>query len=66
MVDLQLLHACRYVTVDEEAERALFYALVESSGNPATDPLVLWLNGLTLALSKAPFCISTGSAWCQD
>ena len=34
-----------YVTVDEEAGRALFYAFVESSGSPGTDPLVLWLNG---------------------
>ena len=36
---------CRYVTVDEEAGRALFYAFVESSGNPKEDPVVLWLNG---------------------
>ena len=37
--------ACRYITVDEEAGRALFYAFVESSGNPKEDPVVLWLNG---------------------
>jgi serine carboxypeptidase-like clade 2 len=34
-----------YVTVDEEAGRALFYAFVESSGDPKSDPVVLWLNG---------------------
>ncbi|KAK9824563.1 hypothetical protein WJX72_011326 [[Myrmecia] bisecta] len=34
-----------YVTVDEEAGRALFYALAESTHSPKTDPLVLWLNG---------------------
>jgi len=34
-----------YVTVDEDAGRALFYAFVESSGNPKEDPVVLWLNG---------------------
>lgn len=35
----------RYVNVDEEAGRALFYAYVESSGQPETAPLILWLNG---------------------
>ena len=25
--------------------RELFYYFVESEGNPATDPVVLWLNG---------------------
>ncbi|DBA70172.1 TPA: hypothetical protein ACH3X2_012218 [Trebouxia sp. C0005] len=34
-----------YVTVNEEAERALFYAFAESQTNPREDPLVLWLNG---------------------
>ncbi|DBA89196.1 TPA: hypothetical protein ACH3X1_016344 [Trebouxia sp. C0004] len=34
-----------YVTVNEEAERALFYAFAESQSNPRADPLVLWLNG---------------------
>ena len=36
----------RYVTVDDDAGRALFYVLAESEGSPATDPLVLWLNGV--------------------
>ena len=40
-----LLSAYRYITVDEEAGRALFYTFVESRSKPASDPLVLWLNG---------------------
>lgn len=35
----------RYVTVNEEAERALFYAFAESQSSPSKDPLMLWLNG---------------------
>lgn len=35
----------RYITVDEAQNRSLYYYLVTSEGNPATDPLVLWLNG---------------------
>ena len=38
----------RYVTVDEDAGRALFYALAESQRAPESDPLVLWLNGVRL------------------
>ena len=36
-------HAMRagYITVDDDAGRALFYTFVESAGRPATDPLVL-------------------------
>lgn len=41
-------HVLRYVTVNEEAERALFYAFAESQSNPRGDPLVLWLNGYVL------------------
>ena len=40
----------RYVTVDSDAGRALFYALAESRSSPQHDPLVLWLNG------GAPVC----------
>lgn len=36
---------CSYITVDEEAGRSLFYVFVESQNDPATDPVVLWLNG---------------------
>ncbi|XP_049385639.1 serine carboxypeptidase 1-like [Solanum stenotomum] len=34
-----------YVTVNADAGRALFYYLAESSNDPSTKPLVLWLNG---------------------
>ncbi len=43
--EVAIRFACRYVTVNEEAERALFYAFAESQSNPREDPLVLWLNG---------------------
>ncbi|XP_004230806.2 serine carboxypeptidase 1 [Solanum lycopersicum] len=43
-----------YVTVDANAGRALFYYLAESSGDPSTKPLVLWLNG-------GPGCSSLGA-----
>lgn len=39
------MRRCSYVTVDEEAGRSLFYVFVESQNDPATDPVVLWLNG---------------------
>jgi hypothetical protein len=35
----------RYVTVDEQQGRNLFYYLVESERDPSKDPVVLWLNG---------------------
>ncbi|PWA58648.1 serine carboxypeptidase-like 23 [Artemisia annua] len=34
-----------YVTVNEENGRALFYWLTEATQDPASQPLVLWLNG---------------------
>ena len=33
------------MTVDERSERSLFYYLVLSERDPATDPVVIWLNG---------------------
>jgi serine carboxypeptidase-like clade 2 len=36
-----------YVTVDENQDRALFYYFVEAESDPASKPLVLWLNGGT-------------------
>lgn len=38
-------HYAGYVTVDEHHDRSLYYYFVSSEGNPASDPLVLWLNG---------------------
>ncbi|ONI29842.1 hypothetical protein PRUPE_1G217200 [Prunus persica] len=34
-----------YVTVDEKKQRALFYYFAEAEIDPASKPLVLWLNG---------------------
>lgn len=34
-----------YITVDEIQERKLFYYFVEAKTDPASKPLVLWLNG---------------------
>ncbi|GJN37092.1 hypothetical protein PR202_gb26015 [Eleusine coracana subsp. coracana] len=38
-------HYSGYVTVDEASERSLFDYLVLSERDPATDPVVVWLNG---------------------
>ena len=40
-----------YITVDDQQDRALFYYFVEAEVDPASKPLVLWLNGGIL------FCI---------
>ncbi|XWS51487.1 hypothetical protein CRYUN_Cryun12cG0180600 [Craigia yunnanensis] len=42
-----------YVTVDEKKHKALFYYFVEAETDPASKPLVLWLNG-------GPGCSSLG------
>ncbi|KAJ7957185.1 Carboxypeptidase [Quillaja saponaria] len=42
-----------YVTVDDKEHRALFYYFVEAETDPASKPLVLWLNG-------GPGCSSLG------
>lgn len=34
-----------YITVDEKQRRSLFYYFVEAQTDPASKPLVLWLNG---------------------
>lgn len=38
-------HYAGYVTVNEEAGRALFYWFFEAEEDPSSKPLVLWLNG---------------------
>ncbi|XP_057982275.1 serine carboxypeptidase-like 45 [Malania oleifera] len=43
-----------YVTVDDKQTRFLFYYFVEAETNPASKPLVLWLNG-------GPGCSSIGT-----
>ncbi|KAI8562537.1 hypothetical protein RHMOL_Rhmol03G0043500 [Rhododendron molle] len=48
-----------YITVDEKQDRALFYYFVEAETDPASKPLVLWLNG-------GPGCSSIGAgAFCE-
>jgi Serine carboxypeptidase len=44
-VNAEGLLRCRYITVDGDAGRALYYTLAESQTNAAEHPLVLWLNG---------------------
>lgn len=34
-----------YITVDEKGQRSYFYYFVEAETDPASKPLVLWLNG---------------------
>ncbi|KAJ8772451.1 hypothetical protein K2173_027628 [Erythroxylum novogranatense] len=46
-------HFSGYVTVDDKKHRALFYYFVEAQQDPASKPLVLWLNG-------GPGCSSLG------
>lgn len=40
-----------YVTIDEKKHKSLFYYFVESETDPASKPLVLWLNGGLYILS---------------
>ncbi|KAK7290761.1 hypothetical protein RIF29_05424 [Crotalaria pallida] len=42
-----------YIAVDDQQQRALFYYFVEAEVDPASKPLVLWLNG-------GPGCSSVG------
>jgi len=44
-VKLPFRHYAGYVNVNQTVGRNLFYWFVESRGNPATDPLMLWLQG---------------------
>ena len=59
----KVLKACcytrRYITVDGEAGRALFYILVEAEGGAAGKPLILWTNG-------GPGCASSGGGFIAE
>nr|CAD1836662.1 unnamed protein product [Ananas comosus var. bracteatus] len=50
---ISFLHYSGYITVDSLKQRALFYYFAESEIDPASKPLVLWLNG-------GPGCSSVG------
>ncbi|KAL3533010.1 hypothetical protein ACH5RR_006531 [Cinchona calisaya] len=43
--NVSFAHYSGFVTVNEEAGRALFYWFFEAAEDPASKPLVLWLNG---------------------
>ncbi|XP_020213201.1 serine carboxypeptidase-like 45 isoform X2 [Cajanus cajan] len=43
--DVSFQQFAGYVAVDDNNNRALFYYFVEAQTNPASKPLVLWLNG---------------------
>ncbi|KAL2501953.1 Serine carboxypeptidase-like 45 [Forsythia ovata] len=48
-----------FITIDEKQDRAFFYYFVEAETDPASKPLVLWLNG-------GPGCSSVGAgAFCE-
>lgn len=47
-----------YVEVDGKGSRALFYYFVEAELDPATKPLVLWLNG-----GECSWCILSLVPW---
>ncbi|ONK68957.1 uncharacterized protein A4U43_C05F17800 [Asparagus officinalis] len=43
--NVEFAHYSGYVTIDEEAGRALFYWFFEAAEDPASKPLALWLTG---------------------
>ena len=52
--NVSFAHYAGFVTVNEEAGRALFYWFFEAAEDPASKPLVLWLNGGLFFLSDSP------------
>lgn len=55
-----------YINVDAEHDSNLFYWIVESQNNPATDPFVVWLNGGPGASSMGGFFYENGPYQIQD
>lgn len=49
-------HYAGYVTVSEERGAALFYWFFEAAHDPASKPLVLWLNGGSTTTVPAALC----------
>ena len=49
-------HYAGYVTVSEERGAALFYWFFEAATDPASKPLVLWLNGGTALINPVVIC----------
>lgn len=43
--NVSFAHYAGYVTVNESHGRALFYWFFEAASDPASKPLLLWLNG---------------------
>jgi len=41
----QLTQYTGYITINENTGKSLFYWLIESESNPATDPLIVWYQG---------------------
>ena len=52
-----------YVNVDKTNNRNLYYWFVESQGNAASDPVILWLNGGVYAHFMLP-CAGGCVSWC--
>ncbi|KAI3771914.1 hypothetical protein L6452_03086 [Arctium lappa] len=57
--NVDFAHYAGYVTVNQESGRALFYWLTEAVEDPASKPLVLWLNG-------GPGCSSIGYGMAEE
>lgn len=55
-----------YINVDVKHDSNLFYWIVESQNNPATDPFVVWLNGGPGASSMGGFFYENGPYQIQE